>query len=374
MKNSSLLVLVCSVLSSGSAFAAEPLELTLGDSLAAPAVLELTLTAPTATQTVLIKTTKQRTVRVFVYGLGARVDNLATDQTPEGTIVRPDAPFQVKIKGRPGPAAIAIVDETTTPTARQVYAVPAKLEKLEDRDLDQYVLALNYKDPFIQTHSHDSAALAANLFLTIDKQLVVYATATAPEVRSDDRKTELWRSWECGFDVGEPLLILRVHGWGQTQTSDVLRATGQKCHLRGPLARHVSTTRPAQLVMPPPVLPAINQSLNRWKDEEFLRLAEANPRIAKYKSTKEAARKCSDALWDKLDPDASANRYDVVTYSGGKVKKVESLTEKNQRKVDATCKLPPIFKERDAIRTSLGTTYRKETEARLAEIATRLQP
>lgn len=367
MKKTSLCVLVCSLLSGASAFAGEPLELVLGDSLEKPAVLPLTLTAPNASETVLIKTTKQRTVQFYVYGLGARVQ-------ANGAIVRPDAPLSAKVYGRPGAATLVVTDETTAAaTARDVYSVPPTFAKLEERQLDLYLLAMNHKNPFHDPHGHDAALLAGELFRTIDKRLVVYATAPAPQYRREDRVGE-WRAWDCGFDVGEPLLILRVHGWGNSQTAKLLRATGQSCDLRAPLVNHVSPTPPAQLVLPPPTLPAINQSLNRWKDEEFIPLADTNPRIAKYKATKEAAQKCSDALWKKLDPDASANRYDVVTYSGGKVKKVESLTEKNQRQVDATCKLQPIFKERDAIRVSLAATYRKDTEARLAAIAAYLQP
>jgi len=45
---------------------------------------------------------------------------------------------------------------------------------------------------------------------------------------------------------------------------------------------------------------------------------------------------------EKLDPSGRARHYDVVSSSGGKIIKVEALTDRLERAAATKCKPPPL--------------------------------
>lgn len=356
---------------------ADPVVLSIGEVFDKP--VSATVDIPPKTPKVrepagslVVKSAVQREVTLYAFGKNACVGGAQCRSSHEAT-VRPDAPLDLRVRAWNGPVVVVAVGEDVEPTEHDLYGLPKEIKTLDDRALEPHLLAARFHSPFRDDHSHRSAELVARLFLTLDKQFVVYTTV--PQIRAELR-TGNWRSWPCGFEAGEPVLILdaKTPLPNGSPAGIVLRATGQRCRLDGPLANAVTATPPAQLNLPPPTLPPVNQSLNRWKDEEFIRFAADNPRIARYKTAKDAAKQCSDKMWDKLDPNARSGAYDVVSYDArGKVKKVEGLAARQQREVDAACKLTRLFRERDEIRASLANTYTKEVEQRLAEIATRLR-
>jgi len=63
-----------------------------------------------------------------------------------------------------------------------------------------------------------------------------------------------------------------------------------------------------------------------------------------------------------------------VTFGpGGKVKKVESYADKLLRKVDASCRISALFKERDAIRAGIRKTFSADMKRRIEALAERLE-
>jgi len=168
-------------------------------------------------------------------------------------------------------------------------------------------------------------------------------------------------------------VILEAH----MGTARVLRANGQRASCKvevSELDSAFTATRPAKVVLPPPVKPSVHEVAMLWNDEEFLPYAGANPRIAKYKQQKAKASACFDKAWDKLDPDGVASKYDVVSLENGHVKKVEGLADRLQRKVDAQCGLGKLMTERAAIRKALEKTAITEAAARLARVRDRFAP
>jgi hypothetical protein len=196
-----------------------------------------------------------------------------------------------------------------------------------------------------------SPEFAAELFATVDERFFVYM-----------KKERTCYNATGPIHPGEPLLLDFL---GSGSSVYLRRANGERadCNIQD-TELELTTTRPAEIVMPPAVPPKVSETTNLWNDEEFLPLADQVPRIAAYKERKAKVSECWNREWDKHDPDGKAGNYDVVQYdSRGQIKKVESMSDRIMRKVDKVCKFTALEKERDGIREQL----RKEGEAASAK-------
>src|SRR4030095_13023344 len=159
-----LIALLPLVLSTTTRASAEPVTLTLGENLGSPTTLTIELSRPVP---LIVEAAVQRKVRLIAFGKAS----IVTSQGAlfQEAVVRPGAPLSLVIKGR-GPVVVVAVDDQTTPSERDIFNVPSAMDKLEDRELKRYLLAVRFGTPFHDDVSHASAELAAKLFLTLDKQ------------------------------------------------------------------------------------------------------------------------------------------------------------------------------------------------------------
>lgn len=345
----------------GATASAEPAklparEVKLAEAMPEPVVLE---GKPTGEQRVPVKvvTTTPRKVSVVVLG-GWAYQGSSGHSRLDGVKVTPDEPLEFEIKSkngddpRPWHVVVADVEQTYFTGKNVVYGHPRAGAKLEERVLDNYsVLSSGMGHRIAGGQTPQSPEFAAELFATVDERFFVYT-----------KKERTCYAATGTIAPGEPLLF---DFRGSGSSIYLRRANGERadCNIQD-LELELTTEKPAEIVMPPAVPPKVSETQNLWNDEEFLPLADQNPRIAAYKERKAKVSACWDKEWDKHDPDSKAGDYDVVQYdSRGNIKKVESMSDRIMRKVDKVCKFTSLKEERDAIREEL----RKDGEARSAE-------
>ena len=76
-----------------------------------------------------------------------------------------------------------------------------------------------------------------------------------------------------------------------------------------------------------------------WYDEDFPLKLNSDKAIAAYKTTKASANACYSREWEKMDPNHTADQYDIVSFTGGKVSKVENSGDCVPQHVYGACNL-----------------------------------
>lgn len=299
--------------------------------------------------TLVVTSEKARKIRIL--GVGASEDHARRDIALE-----PGQPQEFRVKGQKPKWWVAIVDpEQTRVSVENVYGPPGPAASVSARVLDEYTFLPSFNGGrFHPDGGLETRAFVAELFQKLDESFFVYAT----------------KDLDCAPKAGEPLLLEESNA--RTRRFKLRAANGDRHECFGPIAELLSTTRPSRVVMPEPAPYRVHETSNLWQDEEFFSLADRNPRIAQYIGKKKAASQCFDETWNKLDPDGTANRYDLVSFDGsGNVKKVEGYADKLQRKVDSKCKLDKLMKERAEIRKGIEGQWKKDGTALLKEIEAR---
>lgn len=332
------------------------IEVALGDDLTAAVATPFAMPAGKPVwHPISVTSASRRDVELYVFGAGEHVGfgnegAMYMARTIKG-VARPDQPFTTSVMAEPGTSVtiVAIQPGKTIPTERDVYGVPSATDKVYGHELNLFA----FFSPAEARMTRDNADLAARLFTTIDPAFFVYGVGErAP----------------CHLVAGEPVLLL--------DQSRIMHANGmvQECSFRQgePATDYLSTQRPAKLVMPEVIAQANDQNRVIWYDEDFLAQAATDKGIAAYKATKALASACYSREWDKMDPNHTADQYDIVSYSGGKVAKVESFGDKVFKQVYAACNLAGLEKQRDAIYTRLAKTFQVEEKKRLDDISKRL--
>ncbi len=339
---------------------AAPIELALGDDMTSAVSTVVDVPAAVVGKSqwrpVVVKSAMPREVRVFAYstakhfGFGHEGDMMIS---PELTgKARPDEPLASDLFADGGSriTLVAIQPNKTVATERDVYGKPDSSNDVYGHELEKF--------SFLNLSGHrgttrDSADLAGRLFNTIDPAFFVYGT--------DKRDA-------CRLVAGEPVLLIA--------NSLVLHANGEvnDCAFQqgDPAKDYLSTKRAATLVWPDVIMPDTDSNRVIWNDEDFLKLADSDKQIAAYKATKASASACYQREWTKMDPNHTADQWDVVSYSNGQVSKVESFGDRVFKAVYAACKLSTLEKQRDAIYQRLAKTFKAEERARLDAIAQRL--
>lgn len=300
-----------------------------------------------------IKSSVRREVRVHVFGrakqlgFGAR-DQPRLDRSFDGT-VRPDAPltFSLYASGN-AKVTLVVTDGKTIATERDVYLKPEPNSGVLERALVRSSILTTGKSKV----SPESADLAGRLFTTLDPVFFVYGIAERPR---------------CGLHVGEPVLLL--------DDSTLMHANGdvEACLFDEDdrASDYLSPRRPAKLTWPAVIEAATDEHQTLWSPEVFLGQAGADKQIAAYAKAKDAATRCYDREWARLDPDHHASQYDVVTYAGGQVTKVESYGARIYRRVAAACHIDALSRQRDAIYARQRKTFAADETRRLDAIAKR---
>lgn len=94
----------------------------------------------------------------------------------------------------------------------------------------------------------------------------------------------------------------------------------------------LTTTWPAAWVAPPP---DVESELELSVKEAQRLLAPADAKALTSKT--DVYEGCIQRVWDKLDPNGAAGRYDLATWKGGKLQRIESLSGHIQKKAEAQC-------------------------------------
>jgi len=229
--------------------------------------------------------------------------------------VRPSTPLEIRVDCKPGTDVVVVVYSPveTKPAVGDVFSLPKEGAKASERNLKNHSFfhQLEWAHQ-VRGVSHVSAQLAGELFTSIDRSFVLYAT---------DPKAS-----HCGLLMGEPVLLFDVL---------VLQPNGRFAECERNVDDFLSPTPPATLAMPAPEQPVLH-TYNTWNEEEFVGRAATDPRIAKYVAKKEIARQCDIKTWEKL-----------------------------ARQVAKQCQEDALFKERDAIRASLAKLFMGEETKRL---------
>jgi hypothetical protein len=330
-------------------------DIKLAESLAEPVVLE---GKHTGEQMVPVKITSKtpRKISVIVLG-GYAYRGSSGSERLDNVKVSPEEPLEFDVRSSQGedkrPWHLVVKDdEQTTFTGKTVvHGNPRAGATLKERVLDDYsVLSAGIRIAGDQSQS--TPEFAAELFTTVDERFFVWVKKERP-----------CHDATGPIAPGEPLLLDFLGG----NSVNLRRANGERamCYIdNADLDFELTTTRPAEITMPPAVPPKVSETGNIWSEEEFLPQAESVPRIATYKERKAKVSACFDKEWSKHDPDGKAGDYDVVQYdSRGNVKKVESMSDRIFRKVDKVCKVTALETEREGIREQL----RKDGEAASAK-------
>lgn len=344
------------ILPSGPAAAAPPLEWVLEGDLSRPAYLEGTGSR------VVVSLRSPEARKVAIYGIGAYVN---LQMAPGGRRLGAGEKLEFYVTGKRPDWKLAVVDvEKTQVGLEDIHGGPGPDAGLAERRIHDYTFIKFYSagswrdDADLKTR-----AFVSELFLKLDERFFVYAR----------------KNLNCSLgggviapQAGEALLLEEPQAGGSYPSFKVRRASGDSFQCTGVFEDFLTTAKPERVVMPAAAPYRVHETSNLWQDEEFYALADRDPRIAKYIARKKAASDCFDKAWGKLDPSGTANRYDLVSFDKqGRVKKVEDYGEKIQKKVDAQCKLDALMKERSAIRASIKQRFVKDGEAELKAIAAR---
>ncbi len=334
-----------------------PVEVALGDDLTTAVSARFKLPRIAGQwQPIVITATTGHFLEVHLFG-GGKAGGLGHDgdmmsKRMESGEVHADQPFEIDAIGDPGADAVVVVTELnkTVPTIHDVYGAPPPGASVGDHALSLYGF-------FNMTQDHvtrDSALLTHELFMNLDPAFFVYGVANP--------------ATSCGVVPGEPLLLF--------DANRIAHANGllEDCRFNdvNHIADVLTTKHPAKVTMPAFVAPRPDQQRLIWEDEDFLVKADTDKGIAAYKQAKARAAACSKREWDKRDPNRTANRLAVVSFSHGKVSEVQNLGDKLAGEVYVACRLEAIAKQRDAIYARLAKEFEREEKARLVEIAQRL--
>ncbi len=334
-----------------------PVELKLGDDFSRPVVVRTTIPASAEAQSVrvhfVLTTTAPHKVLVAAFASEPTRVSLQDFGAEHQFELRASAPLKFWVSSKPNTEIVVVAFSPieTQPSSEDVFSRPSASAKVSERTLRRHsVIPLLQRAHLGGGVSHASATLARDLFTTIDRSLVLYATDTTTS--------------RCGLAVGEPVLLLDVR---------VMQPNGRVTECASNVEDYLSTTPPSTLVLPAPEQPVLH-TYNTWDEEEFAGRAATDPRIAKYLAKKAIARECDIKTWEKLDPSGRASHYDVISYDAkGKVKSVEGYGDKLSRQVTAQCHEDALFKERDLIRAAAAKTFVAEEKKRLEEIKRRLE-
>jgi hypothetical protein len=284
---------------------------------------------------------------------------------------RPNEPTKVVVNAAPGAVCRAMLVKKNHPwKTLEVVGAPAPDSTVAMRAVGLHTEQAEWRVSDSLDPTWVSMVMKA--FQTLPDSYFVYA---------NDLPQELWERKARGPSLdsagppraGEPLLLWR-HRTGNLALMFV-RDIGQ--HFLVSDLRHddvATTTRPAAVVLPAPIKPAMipEPPVGEWSEEEFAVLAPENARVVAYLEKKKKLTKCVDDMFLKLDPDHRAGAYDVVTTGPGGGKKVESYTARLRRtKIDPVCKTAAVRKEAAAIRTWWKKDVEKSQRDGLAAVAKR---
>ncbi len=158
---------------------------------------------------------------------------------------------------------------------------------------------------------------------------------------------------------GEPFLY-KNRGYILTHDGVCFSASDSELTTQPPEKLSFPAIRPLHIV------PAKEQN-NLWNEEDFLAVADKKAADA-YRAKKKKAFDCYDKVWDKLDPDHNASRYDVATVQNGRVARVEGLADRFDRKASAQCKLNKVWSERDKLEKTTLTHLDTQRKTWLADV------
>ena len=252
--------------------------------------------------------------------------------------------------GASGPWTVVAYDDTTELDPLAVYGEPAPNAPAKDRDLRNY-------GPYFERHgvpgpSINSARLAHSLFTSLPRSFFVYPAQPLHSTMNGE--------FGPSPTPGEPL----IYALGFVFTSD-----GVFYHCN---TEDLTATPPASIAMPAlrkvRITPG-NQANDVWANEDALSIAPEDAEVQRYLKQKADVRACYDREWDKRDPDHTASHYDIATYKGGSVSKVEGLADKIDREVSAKCKLAPLWKQRDKLEAKMLARFETQRESWKGEMA-----
>ena len=123
--------------------------------------------------------------------------------------------------------------------------------------------------------------------------------------------------------------------------------------------------RPAQLAMPAPITFDL-------ADDELPRFLDDKP-AQELAQRREQLNQCMDKVLAELDPDGQAGAYDLVTYRGGRVVRVEGLADRNQRAAAKRCNEAAYLKYLDAIANKTNAAQTQKSQTRTAAVRKRIE-
>ncbi len=245
---------------------------------------------------------------------------------------------------------------TARPTTPVVVTTPPADAPIEVRALEAHVLAEGGPLPGTEM---EKRRLALKWFSTLPASFFVYAARDSECVDRADSKSKIT------IAAGEPLLVQAIE-YGAV----VVRATGQQCTLAIDEDR-IALARPARVVLPEPSEHPGFSDYDYWKKKRFLPIEDDDPRVVAMHAHVDQVRACTDKQWDKLDPDKTANRLDVVTYRGNRVQKVENLGSRLWRKIKKRCRVERMDRHRAKLRYEARAVWIEQQRAHLAALASR---
>ncbi len=215
----------------------------------------------------------------------------------------------------------------------------------DDLPLDRRVVLNWYPDFPDYTFSAAWYAATNQLWLGAPKPLVLFARKDAGRVRA-----------------GMPLLVL---GYNVVRTEDdpwVILPDGD----RAQYARKDLAMAPAgPFVLPAPEAPPLDEVTV----VAFLESKDADAFRAKH----EALNQCMRKVLAQLDPSGSAGRYDVVTYVGGRVSRIEGLADRFERQARARCNADAFDRYASGVERKAAAAQQRRQAQALKQIAARLR-
>lgn len=356
-------IIAAFVVFAGGPARAAPQEVTLTEDESAVAAVRVTFGGPDEIRELLLRAPGRRKVKVGTITAGAGIGNPVGGYSTPVQFDVDDQGTAVKIRGKGEAVFFVYPPEGARASLEQVTSSPAADAPIEARALSGhagftlFLHAAGLGGPATLPGSQ----LTGALFMKLPAPFILYTKGAMTE-KADG----------CALAAGEPVLVLNL----RPGIAGILRANGAAVYCRvgmngkGPKLESLWTPRrPAQVTLPEAAAPKHWFDNDSWLDRLSV---EAFPEVGAYRARFAEYQACADKKRAQLDPDGRADRYDVVTYKGGKAVKVEAYSEKIHRQVRAACGWPKVDKQRLALKKKIAQGFSKAVAAQNAAISARL--
>jgi|GEM_PF-4588828 hypothetical protein len=160
---------------------------------------------------------------------------------------------------------------------------------------------------------------------------------------------------------GEPLLVVKV----VSSVVRVLTSDGLTTTIRSP--ELLTLSPPAKIRMPPPNRNLSGEKVNDLLDEM---VPAPSGKLGRFNKLRKKFQRCYQSYWKKHQP--KSGNWSVVTYHGGKLKRVEDLDDRIERRARKKCGASRYERKKRGVKNMLKNAQIAVMRGRLSRLQQRL--